>query len=92
MEENNTNQKELSLVVWLGILAGLVIGVILIFAMLEVAIPKQEILLQPENTVVEKEPEHPAPSFCPDCGQGLPETFDWGQYCPYCGQQAVWTA
>ena len=28
-----------------------------------------------------------APSFCPFCGEGLPSTFQWGQFCPYCGGQ-----
>ena len=26
----------------------------------------------------------PAPSFC---GEGLPSSFQWGQFCPYCGEQ-----
>ena len=91
MEEGNT-KKELPLIAWLGVLAGLVLGVILIFAMLEIAIPKPEGLVQTQEVsgVEAEENTQPAPKFCPDCGQGLPESFDWGQYCPYCGEQAMW--
>ena len=28
-----------------------------------------------------------APSFCIHCGKELPELFEWGQFCPYCGEQ-----
>ena len=28
-----------------------------------------------------------APRFCPSCGKELHEGFQWGQYCPYCGEQ-----
>ena len=31
--------------------------------------------------------DHPAPSFCPFCGESLPSAFRWGQFCPYCGEQ-----
>ena len=28
-----------------------------------------------------------APSFCVHCGKALPESFEWGQFCPYCGKK-----
>ena len=28
-----------------------------------------------------------APSFCVHCGKALPESFAWGQFCPYCGEK-----
>lgn len=28
-----------------------------------------------------------APSFCVHCGKELPESFEWGQFCPYCGEK-----
>ena len=31
--------------------------------------------------------EEDAPSFCVHCGRGLPESFEWGQFCPYCGEK-----
>ena len=90
MEENNT-KKELSLVVWIGILAALVIGVICVFAMLETAIPKVEVPpVQQVERVDEANTEQPAPKFCPDCGAGLPESFTWGKFCPFCGEVVEW--
>ena len=90
MEENNT-KKELSLAVWIGILAALVIGVICVFAMLEVAIPKVEVPpVQQVESVDGTKAEQPAPKFCPDCGAGLPESFAWGKFCPFCGELVEW--
>ena len=28
-----------------------------------------------------------AHSFCVHCGKALPESFEWGQFCPYCGEK-----
>ncbi len=28
-----------------------------------------------------------APGFCVHCGKALPESFEWGQFCPYCGEK-----
>ena len=28
-----------------------------------------------------------SPSFCVHCGKALPERFEWGQFCPYCGEK-----
>ena len=28
-----------------------------------------------------------APSFCVHCGKALPDSFQWGQFCPYCGEK-----
>ena len=28
-----------------------------------------------------------APSFCVHCGKALPESFEWGQFCPWCGEK-----
>ena len=90
MEENNS-KKELSLIVWIGILAALVIGVICVFAMLEVAIPKVEVPPEQQVEMVGgTKAEQPAPKFCPDCGAGLPESFAWGKYCPFCGELVEW--
>ena len=91
--EENTERKEISLVVWLGILVALVMGVILIFTMLEIAIPKAEIPPAQQMIVSTQEtetPEQPAPKFCPDCGAGLPDSFAWGKFCPYCGELVEW--
>ena len=89
--EENTTKKELSLVVWVGILAALVIGVICVFTMLEVAIPKVDVPpIQQEELVGGIAAEQPAPKFCPDCGAGLPDSFAWGKFCPFCGELVEW--
>ena len=31
--------------------------------------------------------ETDAPSFCVHCGKALPESFEWGQFCPWCGEK-----
>ena len=31
--------------------------------------------------------EAEAPSFCVHCGKALPESFQWGQFCPWCGEK-----
>ena len=28
-----------------------------------------------------------APSFCVYCSRALPESFQWGQFCPWCGEK-----
>lgn len=28
-----------------------------------------------------------APSFCVHCGKALPDSFEWGQFCPWCGEK-----
>ena len=28
-----------------------------------------------------------APGFCVHCGKALPDSFQWGQFCPYCGEK-----
>ena len=89
--EENTTKKELSLMAWIGILAALVIGVICIFAMLEMVIPKVEVPPVQQVEVVDgTKAEQPAPKFCPDCGAGLPGSFAWGKFCPFCGELVEW--
>lgn len=89
--EENSRKKELSLAAWIGILAALVIGVICVFAMLEMAIPKVEVPpVQQEELIDGITAQQPAPKFCPDCGSGLPESFAWGKFCPFCGELVEW--
>lgn len=33
------------------------------------------------------ESQEEAPSFCVHCGRELPDSFRWGQYCPWCGEK-----
>ena len=78
-----------SIGVLLGILAALIVGVILIFAMLEIAVPDYDIPM--ESTQVESTiEERPAPKFCTNCGDELPGSFQWNKFCPFCGRQVKW--
>ena len=89
--EENTERKELSLAAWIGILVALFVGVILIFVMLEMVIPKVEVPTEQQVIISTQETqEQPAPKFCPDCGAGLPDSFAWGKFCPYCGELVEW--
>ena len=71
------------------LIAVLFVGVELTFWGLEQAIP-QERWKESSSAVSSQEvPEDgaPAPRFCTDCGEELPESFQWGQFCPWCGEK-----
>ena len=90
----NENEQKKNRIVILGLIAlilALFLGIKLIFAGLAVVISDSE---QPPaqsigagTSVQELETGLPAPSYCPNCGDKLPESFQWGQYCPYCGEK-----
>ena len=85
--EHQEEKKELSLWVWIALLAVLVIGVVGIFLGLEKVMPQQWEAQQQQQAVEQTEQlKPPAPNFCPYCGDSLPETFEWGRFCPYCGK------
>ena len=94
MEEN---KKKSDLPMIMGIVAlilVLFIGVKFVFAALDTAMPDlkymnadYEARHNPAVSQQVEESKNPAPNFCPHCGDGLPETFDWGQFCPYCGKK-----
>ena len=70
----------------------LFVGIKLVFAGLEAAIPQDGSGSQSvSQSVAEEDPQtedgEKAPAFCPFCGEGLPDSFQWGQYCPWCGKQ-----
>jgi len=80
----------------LGLLALIVvlfIGVKFVFTALDTAMPDlkhmsadYEARHNPAVSVPVEE-EKPAPNFCPNCGDELHETFEWGQFCPWCGEK-----
>ncbi len=86
---------------WLPIAGGvaliitLFILVKLIFAGLERALPPER--LHPDYFTASASqgqapggPEDgapPAPAFCPFCGEGMTDSFQWGQFCPWCGEK-----
>ena len=63
-------------------------GIKFIFWGLEQAIPKPQAdvsqSISQSASASQSDPED-SPSFCIHCGKGLPENFQWGQFCPYCG-------
>ena len=82
---------------WKMILGGIVLiavlfaGVKLIFLGLDLVIHQDvQVVLDASSDVsvsqdVTVEPD--APSFCVHCGKALPESFQWGQFCPWCGEK-----
>ena len=71
------------------LLLACVAAVELIFMGLGEAIPNQgrSSAGQSVQTQLPDQSAPAAPSFCPFCVEGLPSTFQWGQFCPYCGGQ-----
>ena len=65
-------------------------GVKLIFWGLEQAIPKGDTsysVSAGQSAASEENGQEEAPSFCVHCGRELPESFQWGQFCPWCGKR-----
>ena len=91
----NDESKEKKSGVWsmVGVVARswvLFVGVKLVFAGLDAAIPQDDAgtsagqsldagASQSQSGVTEP----PAPSYCPYCGQKLNDSFQCGQYCPF---------
>ena len=69
----------------------LFVGVKFVFWGLEQAIPKSRFTgsVSTSQDVSAAQSGQEAPSFCVHCGKGLPESFQWGQFCPYCGKQVI---
>ena len=65
-------------------------GVKFVFWGLEQVIPKGHTGISSGASVSQDVSEEPdAPSFCVHCGRALPESFRWGQFCPWCGEQVI---
>jgi membrane protease subunit (stomatin/prohibitin family) len=68
----------------------LVLGVKGIFKGLEAVLPTPA---QADQSVADdvssqdSQTDQAAPSYCTYCGKKLPDSFQWGQFCPYCGEQ-----
>lgn len=83
---------------WKMILGGIVlivvlfIGIKFIFWGLDQVIPKQsggdvQSVQSSQSVPADGNGETDAPSFCVHCGKALPGSFQWGQFCPYCGKK-----
>ena len=76
------------------ILGGIVLIAVLfgcikfVFWGLEQVIPKGRADASSDVLVSQDVTEEPDdPGFCVHCGRALPESFQWGQYCPWCGEK-----
>jgi len=79
-------RKNFPIVGMIALICVMFLAVKLIFAGLEAAIPQQKRI--PDPAPAQSAPaDLPAPSFCPNCGEKLPESFQWGRFCPYCGEK-----
>ena len=92
----NENYKKTS--DWKMILGGILLiiilfmGVKLVFWFLGETIPQAHRDGAPSVSASQgvsdvSEQDGEAPSFCVHCGKALPERFQWGQFCPYCGEK-----
>lgn len=87
MDENTPKKSDLRILWMVALIIVLFIAIQLIFAMLGAAIPQEKHAQPPATTPEQSVSETlPAPSFCPFCGEKLPEDFQWGWFCPYCGE------
>ena len=90
----NENEKKAS--DWKMIIGGIVLIAVLfvgikgIFWGLEQMIPKGR-FSDPASVSASQDVSggsgQEAPSFCVHCGKELPESFQWGQFCPWCGEK-----
>ena len=88
----NDNEKKTG--DWKMILGGVIliivlfVGVKFVFWWLDQLIPKQQTDI-PSSASASQDvsEEEDAPSFCVHCGKALPESFQWGQFCPWCGEK-----
>ena len=83
---------------WKMIIGGILLIIVLfaavkfIFWGLGEAIPQTHLNDTPAASASQSAPagsgsEADAPSFCVHCGKELPDSFQWGQFCPYCGKK-----
>ena len=90
---NESEQKKqgwLPIVGLIALIIVLFVGIKLVFAGLGAVIPQNPGSAQSAGQAERNEPtssEQTAPAFCPFCGEGLNDSFQWGQYCPYCGEK-----
>ena len=85
--ENEVQSNEKSLGFWVAKIVVLFVAVFGIFMMLEIVMPKEwEAKTEMQEQEQIQEEQLPAPKFCTYCGDELPENFEWGRFCPYCGK------
>ena len=93
MNENEKKSRD-----WKAIVGGVILvivlfmGVKLVFWGLEQIAPRShtdglQSISDSQGDPEASQEKAPAPSFCVHCGKGLPESFQWGQFCPWCGEK-----
>ena len=99
MNENEKKSPQNQAIVIIGLIVlivGLFVGVKLVFAGLDTAMPDLKTMAsdyeERHGTTSEAPPvigetDAQAPNFCTHCGDELNDTFQWGQFCPYCGKK-----
>ena len=91
MNDSEQNKKGwLPIVGLIALILVLFVGIKLVFAGLGAAIPQKTTAAQSSAQTEVTDPTVPernTPAICPFCGEGLNESFQWGQYCPYCGEK-----
>ena len=91
MNENKKKSGDWKMIVGgIALIVVLFIGIKFVFWGLGQVIPKPPADVSQSTTASQSAPdgvEEDAPSFCVHCGKGLPESFEWGQFCPYCGKK-----
>ena len=85
MNDNEKKSGDWKLIVGgIALIVVLFIGIKFIFWGLDQAIPKPPADVSQSVSDASTGGEE-APSFCVHCGKALPDSFQWGQFCPYCG-------
>lgn len=85
---------------WKLIVGGILLIIVLFIAINSIfwglgqMVPREKLTGRPDTsaswsvTADQSAPEdQAAPSFCVHCGKALPESFEWGQFCPWCGEK-----
>ena len=87
MNDNEKKSGDWKLIVGgIALIVVLFIGIKFIFWGLDQAIPKPPADVSQSVSGASTGGEE-APSFCVHCGKALPDSFQWGQFCPYCGEK-----
>ena len=100
---NKTQNQAIVIIGMIALIVALILGVRLVFAGLDAAIPDLKYMASDyevrhgesvdgsaqsgDTSGAPADGEEAGPSFCPHCGEGMRENFQWGQFCPHCGKK-----
>ena len=95
MNDNKEKSNDGKLIVGgIVLIIALFIGIKLVFWGLGQAIPQTPADVSQGVSASQSVPgdgsgDPDAPSYCIHCGRALPDSFRWGQFCPYCGEKVA---